>query len=223
MMKILSTKILTESQKALLQPLNIALTEYEAISVSYLAFEAAGKFDHYLITSQNAVRSFLAHLKGCNNPDSLLRKSAFCVGEKTAALLGKIGVQVLHYEENAEALGHYVVNHHSQSSFLFLCGDKRREELPGILNENEISYREVHVYETNLNAIRFDKDYDGYLFFSPSAVKSYVMKNPINSGTAYCIGPTTAEAARNTGISVRVADSPSVEAVLAMLVQSLKT
>jgi len=221
-MRILSTKILTESQKALLQPLNISLTEYEAISVSYLAFEPAGKFDHYLITSQNAVRSFLAHLKGCNNPESLLSISAFCVGQKTATLLENIGVPVIHYEENAAALGHYVVNHHSQSSFLFLCGDKRREELPGILNDHGIQYQEVNVYETNLNAVRFDKDYAGYLFFSPSAVKSYVMKNPINSGTAYCIGPTTAEAAKNGGMPVRIADTPTVEAVLKLLVQTIK-
>ena len=218
-MRILSTKILTESQKALLRPLDIALTEYQAISVSYLAFEPAGKFDYYLITSQNAVRSLLAHTTGCNDPEILLSKSAFCVGKKTAALLEHIGIRVVHFEESAAALGHYLVHHHAQSSFLFLCGDMRREELPGILNEKGISYREVHVYETALNAVSFETDYDAYLFFSPSAVKSYLMKNSHNSGTAYCIGPTTAAAARNAGLSVHVADSPTVEAVLNLLVQ----
>ncbi|MBT8321877.1 MAG: uroporphyrinogen-III synthase, partial [Eudoraea sp.] len=73
-----------------------------------------------------------------------------------------------------------------------------------------------------LNAVSFETDYDGYLIFSPSAVKTYQMKNPINSGTAYCIGPTTAAAAKNAGMSVRVADSPTVEAVLKMLVQTIK-
>ncbi|MBT8311330.1 MAG: uroporphyrinogen-III synthase [Flavobacteriaceae bacterium] len=222
MMRILSTKILTESQKALLRPLDIALTEYQAISVSYLAFEPARKFDYYLITSQNAVRSLLAHIKGCNDPEFLLSKNAFCVGKKTAALLEHIGVQVAHFEENAADLGHYLAKHHFRSSFLFLCGDMRREELPEILNDHGISYREVHVYETALNAVSFETDYDGYLFFSPSAVKSYQMKNPINSGMAYCIGPTTAAAAKNAGMSVRVADSPTVEAVLKMLVQTIK-
>ncbi len=221
-MRILSTKILTETQKALLDPVNISLTEYQAISVSYRAFKPDGNFDYYLITSQNAVRSLLAHLKGCKNPEFLLSKRAFCVGKKTAALLEHIGIQVMHYEENAETLGQFLADHHSQNSFLFLCGDKRRKELPDILNESGISYREIHVYESNLNAIAFEIDYDGYLFFSPSAVKSYVMKNPMNSGTAYCIGPTTAKAAETAGMSVQVADSPTVEAVLALLIQTLK-
>ena len=222
-MRILSTKILTESQKDLLKPLEIELIEYQAISVSYLPFEPDRNFDHYLITSQNAVRSLLAHFKGSPDPEFLMSKSAFCVGKKTSALLEHIGIQVAHFEDNAEALGLYLVNQHPKSSFLFLCGDMRREELPGILNKHGISYRELHVYQTALNAVSFETEYDGYLFFSPSAVKSYVMKNKDHSGTAYCIGPTTAAAARNAGMSVRVADSPTVEAVLNLLVQNNKT
>ena len=219
-MRILSTKILTEFQKDVLKPQGIELTEYQAISVSFIAFQPSEKFDYYLITSQNAVRSLLAHCQSCQNPEFLLSKKAFCVGNKTASLLEHIGVQVMHFEDNAEALGQYLVNHYSQCSFLFLCGDRRREELPGILNKHGISYDEVHVYETALNAVAFETDYEGYLFFSPSAVKSYVMKNPLSSGTAYCIGPTTAKAARNAGMSVRVAETPTVEAVLKLLIQN---
>ncbi len=219
MIRILSTKILAQQHKALLFPLNLRLEEYEAISVSYRAFTPNKEFDHYLITSQNAVRSLLAHLKGAEDPESLLEKDAFCVGEKTARLLERSGIGVRHHENNAEALAHYLVEHYSQTTFLFLCGDKRRAELPGILKENAIKFEELVVYETSLNGVAFDREFDAYLFFSPSAVKSYAMKNPISSGTAFCIGPTTAEAARNAGFPVKIAATPTVEAVLQLLIK----
>ena len=220
MIRILSTKILSQQQKALLYPLNIMLEEYEGISVSYKAFRLSKAFDYLLITSQNAVRSLLAHLKGIADPASLLEKKAFCVGEKTALLLKRSGIDVEHSEKNAEALAHYLVEQHSKNTFLFLCGDKRREELPDILKKHKIDFQEVVVYETSLNPVTIDREYDGYLFFSPSAVKSFAMKNPSRTGTAFCIGPTTAEAARNARFPVKVAASPSVEGVLQLLIDS---
>ena len=223
MIRILSTKILSQQQKALLFPLNILLEEYEGISVSYTAFTLNKAFDYLLITSQNAVRSLLAHLKGVADPASLLEKKAFCVGEITALLLERSGIGVVHFENNAEALGHYLVEKHPQNTFLFLCGDKRREELPGILKKHSIDFQEVVVYQTSLNPVAIDREYDGYLFFSPSAVKSFTMKNPLRTGTAFCIGPTTAEAARNARFPVKVAASPSVEGVLQLLIDTYNT
>lgn len=222
MIRILSTKILSQQQKALINSLNLKLEEYEAISISYKPFTTNKEFDFYLITSQNAVRSLLAHLKGAADPGFLLGKKAFCVGEKTAHLLQRSGIEVQHHEKNAEALAHYLVDQYPQNSFLFLCGDKRREELPRILKEHKIGFQELVVYETSLNPVAIDREYDGYLFFSPSAVKSFAMKNPACSGTAYCIGPTTAEAAKNARFPVKVAASPSVEAVLQLLIATYK-
>lgn len=221
-MKILSTKILTLAQKELLAPLDIELTEYEAISISYLPFDMPEDFDYYLITSQNAVRSLLAHLKSAANPQDIFNKSAFCVGVKTSALLGRSGFHVAHYEDNAEALGRYLVAQQPDHSYLFLCGDRRREELPKLLHEHTVPYQEKIVYETSLNAITLETQYDGYLFFSPSAVKSFALKNRPETGTSYCIGHTTAEAANQLGLPVSVANTPTVESVLALLIQNSK-
>lgn len=221
-MRVLSTKILTDSQKELFGSFDIHFMEYEAISISYKAFDIPQDFDYFLITSQNAVRSLMVHLKSAAKPQQLLTKSVFCVGSKTAALLGRTGLHVSHFENNARALGQYLVEHYSTHSFLFLCGDKRREELPVLLNQNKIAFREQIVYETSLNAVALDMNYDAYLFFSPSAVKSFAMKNKPLNGAAYCIGHTTAEAANQLGLPVHIAESPTVESVLDRLVQNLK-
>jgi uroporphyrinogen-III synthase len=221
-LKILSTKILTDAQKEFLAPYDIYFMEYEAISISYNAFEIPDDFDHFLITSQNAVRSLMVHLKGDSGTQQIHTKSAFCVGPKTASLLGRAGFYVSHFENNARALGEYLVEHHPEKSFLFLCGDKRREELPALLNENNIRYREQIVYETTLNAVVLETNYDAYLFFSPSAVKSFAMKNKPSKGIACCIGHTTAEAANQLGLPVLVSESPTVESVLDLLTKNLK-
>ena len=196
--------------------------EYEAISISYKAFDIDHDFDYFLITSQNAVRSLMVHLKSVSDPQKLLTKSVFCVGSKTAALLGRIGFHVTHFENNARLLGQYLVEHHPGHTFLFLCGDKRREELPALLNENKIAYIEKVVYETSLNAVGLEPNYDAYLFFSPSAVKSFSMKNKPVSGAVYCIGHTTAEAAYELGLPIHIAEAPTTESVLDLLVQKLK-
>ena len=221
-MKLLSTKILADTQKELLRSSDISLMEYEAISISYNAFEIPKDFDYYLITSQNAVRSLMVHLKTTFDPQPLLIKSAFCVGSKTASLLGRAGVHVSHFEANARLLGEYLVEHYPKQSYLFLCGDRRREELPMQLSENNISFREQVVYETSLNAVALETNYDAYLFFSPSAVKSFAMKNKPQKGVAYCIGHTTAEAANQLGLPIQISKSPTIESVLDLVIENFK-
>jgi len=42
-----------------------------------------------------------------------------------------------------------------------------------------------------------EKRFDGILFFSPSAVESYLKSNTIKDEMCFCIGETTAEALEN--------------------------
>ena len=56
---------------------------------------------------------------------------------------------------------------------------------------------------------------DGILFFSPSAVESYLKLNTIKEEMCFCIGETTAEALENKKIkNIIIADKPSVENVI---------
>ena len=220
-MRVLSTRILSDAQKGLLESTGIQLMEYEAISISYKSFDITEEFDYFLITSQNAVRSLIVYLKSASDPQKILAKSAFCVGSKTASFLSRAGLEVSHFEDNAKSLGEYLVEHHSGNSFLFLCGDKRRDELPALLNDHKVAYNEQVVYETSLNAVALESSYDAYLFFSPSGVKSFSMKNKPLHGTCYCIGHTTAEAASQLGLPLLIAETPTIESVLDLLVQNL--
>jgi uroporphyrinogen-III synthase len=85
---------------------------------------------------------------------------------------------------------------------VFFCGNQRREELPTLLKEEDIKVNEVIVYETIETPVKIDKKYNGILFFSPSAAKSFFSINNIDADTVlFAIGTTTAQALKQLSIN----------------------
>ncbi len=77
----------------------------------------------------------------------------------------------------------------------FFCGRQHSPVLPDALRASGVAVEEVLVYETQLTPQKVTQDYDAYLFFSPSAVRSFFIHNTIPAGrTAIAIGATTANA-----------------------------
>jgi uroporphyrinogen-III synthase len=109
---------------------------------------------------------------------------------------------------------------YSKESYTFFCGNLRRAILPNTLKENGITFNETEVYETNLTSKKITNKVDGILFFSPSAVESYLKLNTIKDETCFCIGETTAEALQNKKVkNIIIADKPSVENVIAEVLE----
>ena len=76
-------------------------------------------------------------------------------------------------------------------------------------------FNEIEVYETNITSKKVTHKLDGILFFSPSAVESYLKLNTIKDEMCFCIGETTAEALENKKVkNIIIADKPSVEDVI---------
>jgi uroporphyrinogen-III synthase len=59
------------------------------------------------------------------------------------------------------------------------------------------------------------------MFYSPSNVESYLKENPADK-IAYCIGETTAKAARAYFKEVKVAKIPTVESVIDLVNEDYK-
>jgi uroporphyrinogen-III synthase len=77
---------------------------------------------------------------------------------------------------------------------IFFCGDQRRDEMPDQLKINSIKVTEIVVYKTTLTPQKIEKKYEGILFFSPSAVKSFFQINEVPDQTVlFAIGNTTAD------------------------------
>jgi len=84
------------------------------------------------------------------------------------------------------------------------------------LKNEGVDVREIVVYTTVKTPVKFDKDMDGIIFFSPSAVNSFFSVNHIKPQTVcFAIGQTTANALReSTGNEVIVSNSVSQEGMM---------
>ncbi len=215
---VLSTKILSPSQKELFLHSGLGLVEYNALDIEFLDVPIPNDFQNYIFTSKNAVKAFLKHFKKLDMSEC----NAFCVGEKTKAVLEENGLKIIATTENALDLGDFIIKKHQNEKFLFLCGNLRREELPSILSKNNVRYTEVKYYKTHLIPRKFDRVFDGLLFFSPSGIKSYVQENSISKSLAFCIGNTTATEAKKYTDQIIIANKPTIENVLVQAIKYFK-
>ncbi len=211
---VLSTKKFTESQRSLLLQAGIGLVEYNAITIKPVDFEVKTKIENPIITSQNAVKALVDKKVQINN--------CFCVGEKTKGLLEANGYSVKVMANYGKELAKVIVNKFADQSFTFFCGNLRRDELPGLLKENNIKFTEVEVYQTILKPKKFERTFDGILFFSPSAVESFKKENNLKNITVFCIGSTTATEAEKYTNKIIIANKPTIENVIVQVVKKLK-
>ncbi|WP_300440993.1 uroporphyrinogen-III synthase, partial [Christiangramia sp.] len=205
MATVLSTKKLAVNQKELLLNSGISFVEFNAISIKFIDFALKSQcIKNAIFTSKNA-------MKAIEGKDISIEK-CFCVGDKTAAFASKKGYSVEEKGNNAKALAEKIISGHVKERFHFFSGNKRREELPGLLKKNCIKFTEIEVYETLLNPKKFESQFDGIMFFSPSGVQSYTAQNQLKT-TAFCIGETTASEARKHTENIIIATKPAIENV----------
>ena len=207
---ILSTKVLSPSQRATLENNYFSVIEEDFIATKNQNFEVTEINSNLIFTSQNAAQSVLLHPK-CQE---LKSKNVFCVGIKTKALLEENGFNVIVYVDYAADLAEIITLIYANESYTFFSGNLRKETLPKALKEAKIKFNEIQVYETSLTPKKVKEAVEAILFFSPSGVESYLKENTIKKELCFCIGETTAAALPNTVKNTIVANQPSIEEVI---------
>lgn len=148
---------------------------------------------HYVVfTSMSAVEAVAAQI------NETPAWKIYCIGNTTRKLIEeKWGAdKIIATAENAQRLGERLIDD-GVKDVVFFCGNIRRNELPNKMRSEGGKVEEVVVYETNETPSKLEKEYDGILFFSPSAVHAYYSQNkPSKSTTLFAIGKTTEEAIR---------------------------
>lgn len=208
--RILSTKKLQPNQKLYLLNAGLSVIEADFIGIEYRNFELHNTASNLIFTSQNGVVGFLQHkASGVFNGSRV-----FCVGEKTKKLLEHYGFNVAEMAHDAEKLAAILTENYATERFMFFSGSMRRETLPQALNSAGILFTEIQVYDTVLTPLHIQTKCNGLLFFSPSAVESYLKENTITHEACFCIGQTTANALKGITDNVIIANTPSVENVI---------
>jgi uroporphyrinogen-III synthase len=208
--RVLSTKKLLPHQKLFLLHADISVIEANFIDISYKNFPLTDIRQNLIFTSQNALVSFLAN----GNADQFKGYPVFCVGSKTKQVAEHYGFNVTASADYAEGLADLIITGHKNESFTFFSGSMRRDTLPGTLEKANIDFNEIEVYKTELTPHSIKSALSGILFFSPSAIESYLKENTITTETCFCIGTTTADALKGITGNIVIANKPTVENVI---------
>ncbi len=205
--KILSTKKLSSKQEALFVNKGFEITSYDAIKIAFSPNLNFQNTTNAIVTSQNGARAIIEQ--------NITIEKVFCVGEKTKSLLLNNNYNVVEMAKNASKLAKIIVKNYKKESFVFFCSNKRRAELPTILQQNNIRFTEQIAYKTILNPQQFENDFNAILFFSPTGIQSYVQENSLQNTVALCIGKTTAKEAQKHTQNIQISKETSVESLIA--------
>jgi len=93
---------------------------------------------------------------------------------------------------NASALARKIIDNGTIKEVFFFCGDQRLDDLPETLRANNIRVQEVIAYQTLQTPHEVEEDFDGMMFFSPTAVHSFFSMNTVRVDVImFSIGKTT--------------------------------
>lgn len=207
---VVSTRVLNEEYRAMLEGVNISLIECDFITVSPIDFQINELHECLLFTSQNAVQSVLNH----KDIAVLKTRPSFCVGVKTKEMLEKFGWKVLAWADYAKELAPILTESFSTQSISFFNGNLRSDVLPAAFDRVGMRFNEFQVYQTDLTPLKLAQKPHGICFYSPSGVQSYLKENIITDEVCFCIGDTTAEALKDSANKIILAKQPTIEKTL---------
>lgn len=183
------------------------------------------KIDYAVFTSSNAVAAVSKYLNEYVNhlPP---RWKIFCLSGKTKdAIVEQAGTfgTIAATAASAAELAQQVIAFGAKE-LLFFCGDRRREELPTILQNAGVAVHEVVVYEVEKTPAVVTDEYESVLFFSPSAVQSFFAANQLKENVVcFAIGQTTANSLKPyTHNALYVSKEPTQGALLQEVINHFK-
>lgn len=183
------------------------------------------KYTAIILNSRNSVDHFfrIAEDMRFKVPDSM---KYFCQSEAVAFYLQKYVV----YRKRKIYVGKRtftelspLIKKYKTESFLLPSSDKLKPEVPSLLNELGVSWKQATFYKTVVSDLSDLRDvyYDILVFFSPSGIKSLLENFPDfqqNDTRIAVFGNTTVKAAADNGLRVDIKaptpDSPSMTMAL---------
>ena len=172
---------------------------------------ALEEFDAVIFTSRNAVDHYFRMCKDMRVPtrDSV---KYFCVSEAIGFYLQKYVIyrkrKIFHGKHTFSDLIS-VLKKHKDEHFLLPCSDILKQDIPNLLDENELKFTKAMIYKTVCSDLSdlVNVNYDMLVFFSPSGIKSLFKNFPDflqNNTRIAAFGPTTAKAVEDAGLTLNI-------------------
>lgn len=223
--QILSTKKISDSFIQLTAENNICIDQLNFIETEESVSE--GIKNRVLKLSKQNITAVFTSSKAVNVVGEIVSAETnwkiFCIEPATKKTVENIFVNssVAGTAKDAAELSQKIINDKSIKKIVFFCGNQRRDLLGEKLKNNGIDIEELIVYKTIEKPEIVLKKYDGILFFSPSAVRSFFKKNILKEQIPiFTIGKTTAEEVKIFSNNVTViSEIPVTERLIAEVIK----
>ncbi len=136
----------------------------------------------------------------------------FCISEAVAFYLQNYVVyrkrKIFYGKQSFQDLMDTIIKH-KEENFLVPCSDIQRKNIPELLNNQNISYKNAVLYKTVCSDLSdlTEVKYDMLVFYSPSGIQSLLKNFPNfkqNGTKIAAYGPTTAKAAEELGLRIDI-------------------
>ncbi len=217
---IVSTRKLTSTKMDALQAAGWKFTSHDFISKvinipNDLNTQAICR--HIVLTSITGVKAFLQIVKKLQLSSSSY--SVYCISRGTNEYALASGLNIKSTAPHASALADEIIKDADVKEITHISSNLRRDELSERLKEAGIAVQDVIAYSTEFTPVTIDASHDAIVFFSPSAVDSFLSINPLQPVACFCIGQTTADYARGKGYSQTfIPDAPSEDILLQTII-----
>ncbi len=221
---IVSTKVLKPALIHEMESIGLKVTQADFISKTIQIPDSIDQLSLHstiVLTGKTAVEAWIEIAKRWKL--DLKEFTVYCLASATQEATIHYGLKIKGVATDATSLAEVILTDTSITAVTFVCGNLRRDELPNKLKKNGVDVWEIIAYQTEPVPVKVDQCYDGVLFFSPSAVDSFLSLNEINSSACFCLGKTTADHARQAGCTeVIVAESPTAESLVKKVINYYK-
>ena len=192
-MKILFTKSLDKEKVAEKLGTDFLIDFVEVIKTNFIKTKTFGLKNYSLIfTSVNGVKAFFEN--GFDANENFAEKNynkIYAVGSHTKKELRKHNFGTFKLCKNASELSQFITENSVNEKFLHFCGDLALDVLDEKLPLQNISYKKIPVYKTELLFPKINEKYQAVVFFSPSGVRSFAKFNGLDDLKIFSIGKTT--------------------------------
>jgi uroporphyrinogen-III synthase len=197
---IVSTRKLTSAKVDELTAKGWKFTDHDFISkVIHIPADLQDQsiHNHVVLTSITGVKAFLEITR--QRQLDTYNYQVYCISRGTKEYALAFGLNIKSSAPNAAALADEILKDVEVKEVTHVSSNLRRDELSDKLIKAGVAVQDVIAYRTEFTPVTIDSSYDAIIFFSPSAVDSFLSINPLQQVPCFCLGKTTSDYAKQEG------------------------
>lgn len=218
MVRVLSTKQLREE--------TLRLVPHTGIVVKSLPFIRIDIPEHIILPEAQQVDAIITSANAVTALNSIREKlpvfnTIYCISGQTEALVRKyLSAADIVARPYASELVAILEKGAFTYPLWFFKGDKALPTIPDGLKKAGIDFTAIEVYQNTATPQVLQEDFEAILFFSPSAVESFLKNNFIPDNTiTFAIGKTTAKALKPFAKQIIISEDTTEVAVVKAVVK----